>query len=165
MTFLVLSPFIYPLFWAVLIGQALFPSKALVMELLEDFLQVGEPSSSSNFFGQLGNIPLVFRFILVIPILLNSMSDLLVDYIWRSKKNIVYIGLSTTLIYWFQAQFLYFSQFLFFDKIPLLLEAMKDLLVTEQLVGILTTWFISWVSYLNWIYETFELQISTSTKM
>ena len=141
MAYLVLTPLVYPLFWAVLIGQALFPSKAIITEWIESFFQT--PQNGSPKRSSWESVPLLFRFPLIIPVLLNMMSDLIVQYIWKSKKNILYITLCVGFFYLTQDHLLYGTQIML-QIVPTFLNALRQLLATEKLVGTLIFWCISW---------------------
>jgi len=90
--YLVLNPFVYPLCWALLTGQAMFPAKYIVDRAIEDFIDNRK-------------YPLTIKIILTPFYLLNYASDIIIDYLWRSKWNIIMISTVSAIIYFLYLKF------------------------------------------------------------
>ena len=118
------------------------------MSWIKGFFETKDiPNTIPKHYPRWHTIPLLFRFPLVIPVLLDMLSHLIVEYIWKSRTNILYIIGASGFLYWSQGHLLHVLQVLFVDTVPPLLSALRQLLVTEQLVAILVIWLGTWIFF------------------
>ena len=78
-------------------------------------------------------IPFLLKIVLVVPFVLNQISDLIVQYFWRSKKNILYICFGSTILFWSHSHLMKVLQLIFIETIPSLLATFRQMLRTEIL--------------------------------
>ena len=78
-------------------------------------------------------IPFLLKIVLVVPFVLNRISDLIVQYFWRSKKNILYICFGSTILFWSHSHLMKVLQLIFIETIPSLLATFRQMLRTEIL--------------------------------
>ena len=94
-------------------------------------------------------VPFLLKIVLVIPFVLDQISDLIVQYFWRSKKNILYICFGSTILFWSHSHLMKVLQLIFIETIPSLLATFRQMLRTEILVkGLLHIWHISYTPYI-----------------
>ena len=107
----------YPLCWALLTGQAIFPAKHIVDRAIEDFIDnrkypltikiiltpfyllnyASGKFSWQNFFSK--------KLFLIFLTVLKTQKDIIIDYLWRSKWNIIMISTVSAIIYFLYLKF------------------------------------------------------------